>query len=147
MLHQLLFTRIASHVQIVYGIILFINKPSQYLPQYSPTSVLFCIFRISAWCWCYYCFDYYYCLISIYTISDSYTTKITIKLTTIATVMVHTKSRTRDPEFWWDRRLDTQLAGGFRDPKSETQDPEHLFYMGPKTRVPGHWKRDLGHLW
>ena len=52
--------------------------------------------------------------------------------------MVHTKSRTRDPEFWWDRRLDTQLVGGSRDPKSETRDPEHLFYMGPKTRVQGH---------
>ena len=77
----------------------------------------------------------------------------------------HPKSGTETRDFWWDPRPGTHLVGATRDPKRgtrdsrlgtqfiggtwnpgsgtlkvspETRDTRHLFYMGPKTREPGH---------
>ena len=65
----------------------------------------------------------------------------------------------------WDRILETvgetqytrpgtHFMRGSRDPRPmilkmgpETRDPGPLFYTEPKTWSPGHWKRDLIHLW
>ena len=51
-------------------------------------------------------------------------------------------------------RPETHFMGGTRDPRPmilkmgpDTQDPGPLLYTGPKTWSPGHWKRDLIHLW